>query len=600
MNMKSFETELVDWQERYQSLLDSINVGFMLFDVDYNCYDVNKTFLSLVGGKREKYVGHNARDWYPSGEFEQLFNLVEPQEIELKKKKTPDEEKYYNFEWFLYHANGEKIPMWFTNAINTNAKGEHESTYVTCFDLREQKRIQEELAKEKKKLEAILFGIGDYVTIFDLNGQPILSNPKGIAIRGNRSKPILPLKEGSQAEVTLDIGNEQHQFFCHLEPVQDTRGSTYAYVEILRDVTSQFQLKQQEEELLQMKRKIRQLELNSKIIGVSQAMRKVFDLILRCAEVDSTILVLGETGVGKEVVARAIHDQSTRKKKAFIAINCGAIPETLLESELFGHVQGAFTGAISERRGLFRAAEGGTLFLDEIGDLNTTLQIKLLRILQEKEVRPVGSSDTYPVDVRVIGATHRNLSEMVKQNKFRRDLYYRLAVIPIVIPPLRMRKEDILPLAEHFIKKHTKPRKSVLKKIDHSSQQILRDYQWPGNIRELENSIEHALAMTKASTILPSDLPVQIVLPQDNIDSDIQPHHLNYYEAGVPQIKNSLMESKPENLLGPGLKPWQLEEKRNIEKALIHNKGNRSRTAMDLGICRTSLWRKIKLYGVNV
>lgn len=597
--MKSIETGLVNWKERYQSLLDSINVGFMLFDVDYNCYDVNKTFLELVGDTREKYVGHNTRNWFSKEEFEALFNLVEPQEMDLKEKKSPDEEKYYNFEWYLYHANGEKIPMWFTAAINTNAKGEHESTYITCFDLREQKRIQEELAKEKKKLEAIIFGIGDYVTIFDLNGKPILSNPKGIEIRGHQNKPFLPLEKGSQAEVTLDIENEKRRFFCHLEPVQDTSGTTYAYVEILRDITSQFQLKQQEEELLHMKRKITRLEMNLKIVGVSQAMRQVLDLVLRCAEVDSTILVLGETGVGKELVAKAVHEQSSRKKKPFIAVNCSAIPETLLESELFGHEKGAFTGAISERRGLFRAAEGGTLFLDEIGDLSMTLQAKLLRVLQEKEVRPVGGSKIYPVNVRVIGATHRNLTKMVKQDRFRRDLYYRLAVIPIVIPPLRTRKEDILPLAEHFIKKHTKGRKQILKKLDHSSQQYLRDYPWPGNIRELENCIEHALAMATASSITPTDLPVQITIPQNYTNGVSYSNALDYPNPESNQNQIISIASESETLLGPGLKPWEMEEKRDIETALIRNKGNRTETAKDLRICRTSLWRKIKNYGVH-
>ena len=598
--MKLIETDLVDWKERYQSLLDSMNVGFMLFDVDYNCYDVNQTLLDIVGDKREKYVGHNASEWYSKEEFEELYNLVEPTEMDLKETISPREKKYYSFEWYLYHANGEKIPIWFNNAINTNAKGEHESTYVTCFDLREQKRILAELEREKKKLEAILFGIGDYVNIYDLEGKTILSDPKSKEIKGKRSKPTLPLTADSEAEVSFVIGKKQRNFHCHLEPVQDHQGSTYAYVEILKDITSQVQLKQQEEELLQMKRKIKKLELKSKIIIASQPMRQVLDLITRCAEVDSTVLILGETGVGKELVAKAVHEQSSRKKKPFVAVNCGAIPETLLESELFGHVEGAFTGATSERRGLFRAAEGGILFLDEVGDLSTILQIKLLRVLQEKEVRPVGSSKTYPVNVRVIGATHRNLEKMVKLETFRRDLYYRLAVIPINIPPLRKRKEDILPLAEHFIKKHSQGRKPSLKKLDHSSQQLLRDYPWPGNIRELENCIEHAIAMAGSNQIMPSDLPVQITIPQELSNGTkstelLDPHHSSPIHDTATSIT-----PRSESLIGSGLKPWELEEKREIENALIYNKGNRSNTAKDLGICRTSLWRKIKLYNVNI
>jgi PAS domain S-box-containing protein len=598
MNGKLTDEQIKDWNNKYKELLDSINIGFMLFDPDYTCYDVNDAFLKMVGAKREDYQRLHVENLFPPDEFRQLYELVEPLEMELKEKKAVGEKKYYTFEWFWYHhQTGEKIPMLLTGAVNMNPDGVHESTYITCTDLREQKRIQEDLKREKNKLEAILFGIGDCVTIYDLEENLLFGNPQGMAIHGKRNKPLLKLKIGNRSEIDLKVNDEQRRYEGKIESVSDSEGKIFAYAEILKDITSQLKLEQQEQELSRMKRKMRRLELQTEMIGTSHAMRNIFDLILRCAEVDSTILVLGETGVGKELVARAIHNQSSRGAKPFIAINCGALPETLLESELFGHVKGAFTGAVSERKGLFREAEGGTLFLDEIGDLSRTLQVKLLRVLQEKDVRPVGSSKTYLVDVRVMAATHRNLIDMVKQRNYRRDLYYRLAVIPITIPPLRERRDDILPLAEHFIRKHGK---RIPKKLDHSTQRILLSYFWPGNIRELENCIEHALAMSKGRSITTESLPVQVAHPQEQNN--------NALRTAASSSKNSIEENgndasaKPENAsrLKPGLKPWEIEEKIAIEEALVRHRGNRTRTAKDLGVSRGTLWRKIGFYQVDI
>ncbi len=310
------------------------------------------------------------------------------------------------------------------------------------------------------------------------------------------------------------------------------------------------------------------LDIQSEMIGISQEMRKVFDLIVRCAEVDSTILVLGETGVGKELAARAIHDQSTRKAEPFVVVNCGAIPENLLESELFGHVKGAFTSAISNRKGLFYQAKGGTIFLDEVGDLNPGLQVKLLRVLQEREVKPVGSDQSYLINVRVIAATNKDLLNLANQNQYRHDLYYRLAVISVTIPPLRERKDDILHLSEHFLQKHNSADRTSNKTLGHKSQQLLLNYSWPGNIRELENCIEHALAMCRESVITPNDLPVQIVLPQKEIISTIERSDGNTGDT---------LQKNHNQWLKTGLKPWELKEKKDIEEVLIQQKGNRTK-----------------------
>ncbi len=237
------------------------------------------------------------------------------------------------------------------------------------------------------------------------------------------------------------------------------------------------------------------------IIGRSRAMEEVISRAELVAETKSTVLITGETGTGKELVARAIHDRSAQRDMPLIKVNCAAIPETLLESELFGHVRGAFTGAASSKKGKFALADGGTIFLDEIGTMSPTLQSKLLRVLQEREIEPLGSERTETIDVRVIAASNRNLRQMVADAKFQEDLFYRLNVIPIEIPPLRERREDIPPLVEHFVRKHAQRTGRRVERIDDGVLAALQQYDWPGNVRELENTIERAVVLSPGPVI---------------------------------------------------------------------------------------------------
>jgi two-component system response regulator AtoC len=560
-------------ERRCENLLDSLNIGYALVDMDENILDVNETLLRMIGARREEIVGRNNRDFYTAEEFARMRQIALP----LQEKGA------YQFEFVLPTRSGERIPVLYNSFINRGPDGSPQSINVMLTDIREQKKVQAELEaanralldgqrtleKEKRTLEAILFGIGDCVTIFDLEGRVLLSNPRGTQLRGERRAPLLPLRAGAQRELDFQVGTEQRRFLGQVEAICDHAGTPFAFVEILKDLTDQLRLEEREQELLRVRREVRRGDLRSEMIGVSPAMRKVFDLVLRCAEVDSTILVLGETGVGKELAARAIHAQSARRGKPFVAVNCAALPETLLESELFGHVRGAFTGAISEHRGLFREAENGTLFLDEVGDLNGTLQVKLLRALQEKEIRPVGGDRAFPVDVRVIAATNRDLRDLVNQGRFRHDLYYRIAVVPLVIPPLRERPEDILALADHFIRKHRKKAKRIPTGLDQFAQRVLLDYSWPGNIRELENAIEHALAMSRAALITPNDLPAQVLIDGPQVR-----------DAGRPALSRKTLDAEREAILG----------------ALRRCNGNRTRAAKALGISRPTLWRKITMY----
>ncbi|HEX9149918.1 MAG TPA: sigma-54 dependent transcriptional regulator [Thermoanaerobaculia bacterium] len=248
------------------------------------------------------------------------------------------------------------------------------------------------------------------------------------------------------------------------------------------------------------------------IIGKGSRMQEIFRTIERIARVSSTVLLTGESGTGKELIARAIHYTSVRKDRKFVSINCGALPEPLLESELFGHERGAFTGAIKDKRGLFTEADNGTLFLDEISETTPTMQVKLLRAIQEKVIRKVGGNDEVSVDARIIAATNKDLTELVTEGKFREDLFYRINVIPIALPPLRARLEDIAPLTQHFIGKICKEQKIPEKKISTEAMRLLEAYPWPGNVRELENTLERTVALEPGPVITVSSLPESIAL----------------------------------------------------------------------------------------
>jgi DNA-binding NtrC family response regulator len=305
------------------------------------------------------------------------------------------------------------------------------------------------------------------------------------------------------------------------------------------------------------------------IIGKSPPMQDVFALIRRLSSSAVNVLITGESGTGKELVARALHFNSPRAKKPFVAVNCAAIPDTLLESELFGYKRGAFTDARADRPGMFVEADGGTIFLDEIGDLTPALQAKLLRVLQEKEIRPLGAARPEKVDVRVLSATNRDLAQRMTEGAFREDLFYRLNVIEVVLPPLRDRAEDVLPLAEHFLGEAAARTGKRIITFTQAALKILLAYPWPGNVRELENVVERAVALAESDQITPEDLPSQV---RERRSSDVL--------AGA---------------LARGLTLSELERE-YISRVLQAEGGNKTRAAQRLGLDRKTLYRKLEEY----
>ena len=339
--------------------------------------------------------------------------------------------------------------------------------------------------------------------------------------------------------------------------------------------------KRLETENIQLKRELKKENSFSNIIGNSGPMHKIFDLVQRVSQTATNVLITGESGTGKELIAKAIHFNGPLKDKPFVTINCGAIPENLMESEMFGHKKGSFTGAISDKMGLFEVADQGTLFLDEVGELPLNIQVKLLRAIQERVIRMVGGTDDIKIEVRIVAATNRNLEDMVKQGGFREDLYYRLNVIHIKSPPLRERRDDIPILAKHFLDKYNGKLGKGVKSISTEAMEVLKKYDYPGNVRELENVIERTVALEAGATILPESLPPLVTTTSgarklaSAYDIDVTDEGLDL-EKVVGQI-----------------------EKEILIKAIHRANGVKKKAAKLLGITFRSMRYRVEKYGLS-
>lgn len=329
--------------------------------------------------------------------------------------------------------------------------------------------------------------------------------------------------------------------------------------------------------------------VRAEIIGHSRQMEAIFEMMTVLAQTDASVLITGETGTGKDKIAERLHQSSKRARRPFIKVNCGALPEALLESELFGHAKGAFTGAVSDSVGKFRLADKGTIFLTEIGDLSLPLQVKLLSVLDDREFFPVGSNKKFTVDVRVIAATHRSLRQEVNAGRFREDLYYRLNVLHLHVPPLREREGDVRLLVDHFTRQFSEALGRPIQGVSPEALAALNTYPYPGNVRELRNIVEYAVNLCRGQHIALDDLPPYIFSPEESTipDKKEQPSAAT---AAPP---------KPEARTTPMLMGWAEVEKEDIVNALRQTGGNRSEAAAIMGWGRTTLWRKMKKYGLN-
>ena len=399
--------------------------------------------------------------------------------------------------------------------------------YGTSTDIEALKQIQEKLREDERELRRITDAIPQTIVVLDPSGAPIYANRATLDYTGlNIEDVVAPdFRERifhpddlerlrSDRNVSLERGlpfeaeqralrrdGQYRWFLIRYNPFRNEQGQLIRWYATGTDIHERVRMEERtRNENLALREQIDRDSMFEDIVGSSDVLRKVLRQVTKVAPADSTVLLLGETGTGKELIARAIHKRSNRAERAFMAVNCAAIPPSLIASELFGHEKGAFTGATQRRLGRFESANGGTMFLDEIGDLPAEIQISLLRVLQEREIERVGSNRTIPVDVRVVAATHRDLKDLVAEGKFRPDLLYRLNVVPIEVPSLRDRADDIPLLVEYFIDRFAKKLGKKFRRIDKKTMKVFRAYQWPGNVRELQNVIERAVILSDGDT----------------------------------------------------------------------------------------------------
>ena len=409
-----------------------------------------------------------------------------------------------------------------------------------------------------------------------ISKEPTFLNRTGarsIVKKENTSFICVPIKIGKETIGTLSA---DRLFTEDISLDEDVRLLTILASMIAQAVRLRREVQEEKQRLIEensrLQRELEDRYRPANIIGNSRTMQEVFDMIAQVAKSDATVLIRGESGTGKELVTHALHYNSLRADKPFIKVNCAALPETIIESELFGHEKGAFTGAISTRKGRFEIAHGGTIFLDEIGDLSMTTQVKLLRVLQEKEFERVGGNEALRTNVRVVTATNRNLEELMAQGRFREDLYYRLNVFPIHIPPLRDRKSDIMLLADYFIDKYNRQNGKNVKRISTSAIDMLMAYHWPGNVRELENCIERAILLSIDDVIHGNNLPPSL---QTAESSDTQLH--TTLDETLDDIEREL-----------------------ILDALKSTKGNAAKAARLLGITERIMGLRIKKHDIEI
>ena len=467
--------------------------------------------------------------------------------------------------------------------------------------------VEQELAEKRRqlgishqRLEAVLDTTGEAMGMYDLTGRLVFANrlyeeladlteselkelsPDALAAQFEERfrEPDLPdiegrfvFKDGGDLVEESAAGKvpEQRLFYRSTAPVQDGQGEVMGSLYVYRDVSKEVEVERMKAEVLRLRTELETTYSFDGLVGASPPMQKVYTLMRQAAESDITVLVRGESGTGKELVAKSFHLNSPRKDGPFLAINCAAIPEALMESELFGHERGAFTGATRQRIGAFERGRGGTILLDEIGDMRLALQATLLRVLQEREIQRVGGAATIPIDVRVIVATNKDLEAAVKAGEFREDLFYRIAGFPIVIPPLRQHRMDIPLLANHFLNKHAEGRGRSMNGISTAALRLLLQYDWPGNVRELDNAIERAVLLEKTDVLQVDSLPPRLFLTHASAND----------------------HSTPASVL-----PLQEVERQALAQALEASGNNITQAARALGINRVTLHRKLNKYGL--
>ena len=462
---------------------------------------------------------------------------------------------------------------------------------------RELSERRRQLNVSHQRLEAVLDAIGEAIAMYDRTERVVFANRWYERLLGTTERGLKAMDPAASAAnwrrwfrtaIVPDVdrrfaaedggdllehrqeGRPDRLFYRLKKPVHDDQGDMIGDLYVYRDLSTEIEAERMKSEVLRLRAELSTKYSFAGIVGSSAAMQQVYGLMKRALEGDVTVLIRGESGTGKELVAKSLHFNGARASGPFLAVNCAAVPDSLIESELFGHEKGAFTGATQRRIGCFERAHGGAILLDEIGDMQPALQAKLLRVLQEREIQRVGGAATIAVDVQVIAATNQNLEEAMRAGRFREDLFYRIAAFPIVIPPLRERRDDIPLLTDHFLKKQAESNPAAPRRISAGAMQCLLRYDWPGNVREMESAIARAALLSTGGVLQAGSLPPQIAAPERAAGG-----------AGAPPAD---------------VPPLAETERGAITRALAASGNNVTRAAQALGINRTTLHRKLKKY----
>ncbi len=563
-----------EWKEKYFHIIEEIEDGYAAVDLDGNLTNVNQALCDICGYSRDEMVVYNHRKFVGEEQAKRnhkVYNHV---------FRTGKPNKSYIYE--LIRKNGEKRLVDVSISLIVDQAGKATGFRGIYRDITERKRAQDELAVQKSRLEAIFSSVEEGIITVDTGMNVVEINAAARDICGlvadmDVGGPF-PLRQDFCDNACRDVFQEalrtqtsvrEYSIDCNQlnrspktlilgsAPMLNTEKEHIGAILIIRDVTR----------LRDLERQLITRHQYRNIVGKSKKMLEIYGLLDDLADLDTTVLVTGENGTGKELIAKALHFGGNRARKPFVIVNCSALAENLLESELFGHVKGAFTGAIKDREGRFKNADKGTILLDEIGDISPRIQLQLLRVLQEKEFEAVGSSKSTKVDVRLIACTNRNLRDLVEKGEFREDLYYRLKVIEIEVPPLRERRDDIPLLFEHFRDKYNEVLNKKIMDLDQPVMKALLTYHWPGNVRELEHAIERAFILCRDNSVSLDHLPAEIV------------------EYGG----RKMVRPAPELNGDPG----------ELLAALEKTDWNKAKTARLLGISRPTLYQKIKKHGLK-
>jgi len=571
---KKAEAALRESEERHLTVLEGIEEGYIEVDLRGTTVFCNDSFCRITGYPKEELIGLNYREYMDEAMAKVVFAAYN----EAYRTRVPN--KGFNYE--IIRKNGDRRIIENSISLVKNPEGRRSGFRSVVRDITDRIRNEEELEKHRSRLRAIFRSVRDAIITVDTEMVVVEANKAAENICGLAPEKITGkvftdcstqcnknchevIKEALRSKNTI----REYQIECRhnhrpqqrvivtSSPLLNPDDKFMGSVVVIRDITK----------LSYLERELRERHQFQKLIGKSSKMQDIYGLLNDLAGLETTVLITGESGTGKSLAAKALHYSGSRALKPLVTVNCSALSENLLESELFGHVKGAFTGAINDTQGRFQTAQGGTILLDEIGDISPRIQLKLLRVLEEREFERVGESISIKVDARVIACTNRDLKEKVRLGEFREDLYYRLKVVEVTLPPLRKRLEDIPLLVEHFCNAFNV---SFQKKIQGLSDEVLgvfMNYRWPGNVRELGHSIEHAFVLCHGPIISLNHIPAEI--------------------REFSGIKKSISKNR------------SVEGSEKIRTVLDKTDWNKAKAARILGIDRSTLYRKIHRYGLS-